>query len=82
MPARLRPSKTGPRSKYPTWMLRVGQSFARTIETKTGSYDWRSHNRIRSSVYQYMKLGGKGRKFTVKQELKADGLFVVVTRVE
>jgi hypothetical protein len=63
-------------------MLKVGQSFARTIVTPSGSYDWRTHNRVRSSVYQYMRLGGKGKKFTVIQEDRPEGLVVVVTRVE
>ena len=63
-------------------MLRVGQTFARIIETPTGNYDWRAHNRVRSSVYQYMRLGGKGKKFTVTQARRPEGLVVLVTRVE
>ena len=88
--ARLRPPKrTGPSCKYPTWMLAVGQSFARIIETPAGAYDWRHHNRIRSAVYRYTRHGGKGKKFTIIQERyqslldpKETVLMVVVTRVE
>lgn len=68
----------------------MGQSFARIIETEQGSYDWRTHNRIRSSVYDYMRHGGKGKRFTVIQEKRPSlpgshdpySLVVVVTRVE
>lgn len=71
-----------PPSKYPTASLQIGDSFEFSIETRAGVYDWPLHNRIRSSVYQYMRLGGKGKKFRVEQELKHRGLFVVVTRIQ
>jgi hypothetical protein len=67
-------------SKYPTSILKVGGSFERIIETKQGSYDWPEHNRVRSSVYRYMRYGGRGKAFRVEQKLRDGVLYVVVTR--
>ncbi len=75
-------ARTGPRRKYPTNMLNLGDSFEVCIETKKGNYNWPVHNRVRSAVYRYMNHGGRGRKFTVVQEVRLGKLMVVVTRTQ
>lgn len=75
--------RSPPRSKYRTPTLEVGDSFELSIEAWDGSYDWRAHNRIRSSVYDYVRHGGKSKKFSVIQFHNNTGaLFVRVTRTK
>jgi hypothetical protein len=72
-----------PARKYPTASLDVGGGFSLPIEDELGQYDWPEHNRIRSSVYKFMRQSvGKGRKFTVEQRLIEGRLMVTVTRVQ
>lgn len=71
-----------PRRKYQTHALQIGDSFEVCIETRMGSYDWPQHNRVRSAVYRYMRHGGRGKKFSVMQEVRQGKLVVVVTRTQ